>query len=262
MSVLLLLERLFLWFLFYSFIGWVYESIVVSIQQRRWVDRGFLNGPLCPIYGVGAVMFITLLGSIHNPVLLFLLAALGASVLEYVTSWAMERLFHARWWDYSDFPFNLNGRICLIGAVIFGFGGIAVNLYIQPFVAAWTAMIPAPIIAGLAAALFLAVVVDTTVTVAGIMNFETTLASFANFVQEYASKAGDSWQWSKDAVVQKAHEWSESSQSLLTRLRGMASELFNRQQQRMIRSFPHLRSASNRYNGIIETLRELFKSHK
>lgn len=100
---MLFVEKLFLWFLFYSFCGWVYESILVSILERRPVNRGFLNGPLCPIYGAGAVGAVVVLGQVHNPLVVFLLSMVGASILEYVTSWVMEALFHARWWDYSDY---------------------------------------------------------------------------------------------------------------------------------------------------------------
>ena len=121
---MLFVEKLFLWFLFYSFCGWVYESILVSILERRPVNRGFLNGPLCPIYGAGAVGAVVVLGQVHNPLVVFLLSMVGASILEYVTSWVMEALFHARWWDYSDYKFNLNGRICLLGAFVFGVGGV------------------------------------------------------------------------------------------------------------------------------------------
>lgn len=94
----LTLEYLFLWFLLYAFIGWVYESVLVSVSERRWVNRGFLNGPLCPIYGCGAVLAIVLLHDFTNPIEIFLISSFGASILEYITSWGMEKLFHARWW--------------------------------------------------------------------------------------------------------------------------------------------------------------------
>ena len=102
------IEYLLLWFLLYSCVGWVYESVLVSVLERRWVNRGFLNGPICPIYGAGAVLGILLLSGLRDhPVIIFLISALGASVLEFVTSWAMEKIFHARWWDYSDYRFNI-----------------------------------------------------------------------------------------------------------------------------------------------------------
>ena len=107
MAVALTLEYLFLWFLLYAFIGWVYESVLVSVSERRWVNRGFLNGPLCPIYGCGAVLAIVLLHDFTNPIEIFLISSFGASILEYITSWGMEKLFHARWWDYSHYRFNI-----------------------------------------------------------------------------------------------------------------------------------------------------------
>ena len=82
------IEYLLLWFLLYSCVGWVYESVLVSVLERRWVNRGFLNGPICPIYGAGAVLGILLLSGLRgHPVIIFLISALGASVLEFVTSW-------------------------------------------------------------------------------------------------------------------------------------------------------------------------------
>lgn len=135
----LTLEYLFLWFLLYAFIGWVYESVLVSVSERRWVNRGFLNGPLCPIYGCGAVLAIVLLHDFTNPIEIFLISSFGASILEYITSWGMEKLFHARWWDYSHYRFNIQGRICLLGAIVFGFGGVLIIDVVQPQVERLTA---------------------------------------------------------------------------------------------------------------------------
>ena len=96
------IETWFLWLMIYSIIGWVYESTICSIGHRKLINRGFLNGPYCPIYGTGAVL-----------VLLFFAGALVTCSLEYLTSWLMEKLFHARWWDYSKRKFNIGGRVCL-----------------------------------------------------------------------------------------------------------------------------------------------------
>lgn len=87
--------------MFYSIVGWVYESLICSVGARHFVNRGFLNGPYCPIYGFGAVFDLILLGKIENPFLLFLLGAIVTCTLEYLTSYGMEKIFHARWWDYS-----------------------------------------------------------------------------------------------------------------------------------------------------------------
>ena len=113
------IETWFLWLMIYSVIGWVYESTICSIGQRKLINRGFLNGPYCPIYGTGAVLVLLVLGRIQNPVLLFFAGAVLTCSLEYLTSWLMEKLFHARWWDYSKRKFNIGGRVCLIGAIVF-----------------------------------------------------------------------------------------------------------------------------------------------
>lgn len=112
----------FLLMLLYSFLGWCGEMVYCSLGQRRLCEkRGFLNGPICPIYGHGALLVLWALdGGCANPLLTFLLGALMTSALEYATSFAMEKLFHMRWWDYSARRFNLNGRVCLRNSVLFG----------------------------------------------------------------------------------------------------------------------------------------------
>ena len=254
---MLFVEKLFLWFLFYSFCGWVYESILVSILERRPVNRGFLNGPLCPIYGAGAVGAVVVLGQVHNPLVVFLLSMVGASILEYVTSWVMEVLFHARWWDYSDYKFNLNGRICLLGAVVFGLGGVVIVRVIQPQVEYWTGLMPLPVVHWLSIVCLLLLIIDLTVTVAGIAHFDDSLAAFTDIVQGYAAKAGDHWQWGRDALRGRIHDWAESSQEMLSGLRDVAALMLNEQQRRMIESFPHLKSVN--YERVLETIRELLR---
>ena len=113
-------EKYFFYFILYSIIGWGYETAMCSVRDRAFVTRGFLNGPYCPIYGVGAVLFLSLLGNEKSSVLIFIFGAMIASAVEYLTSFAMEKAFGARWWDYSDYKFNLNGRVCLGAAAVFG----------------------------------------------------------------------------------------------------------------------------------------------
>ena len=122
----------FLIFLIYSFFGWVMEVINSLIVRRRFVNRGFLIGPICPIYGTGALAITFCLGSIQNPLVIFFTSIILSAILEYATSVLMERLFHVRWWDYSNRPFNLNGRICLEALIVFGIGGTLVTLIFSP----------------------------------------------------------------------------------------------------------------------------------
>ena len=120
-------------FFFYCFYGWVWESCYVSARQRQWVNRGFLHGPLLPIYGSGAIiiLFVTLPVA-DNLWLVYILGLLAATALEYVTGAAMEALFKVRYWDYSKQPFNLNGYICLTSSIAWGFFSILLVRFIHP----------------------------------------------------------------------------------------------------------------------------------
>lgn len=119
----------FLLFILYSVIGWCIEVIWVGINKKEIVNRGFLIGPYCPIYGIGSLLIIILLKVYYdNPLLLFILAALICTILEYIISYIMEKLFRARWWDYSHLPFNVNGRVYLGNSALFGICGIVLSL--------------------------------------------------------------------------------------------------------------------------------------
>ena len=115
------LTQWLLFFFIYSFIGWIWESCYVSVRKRQWVNRGFLHGPMLPIYGSGAlVILISTIGVRENPWLIFLLGMLSATVLEYITGAVMERLFHVRYWDYRRQKLNLNGYICVSSSLCWG----------------------------------------------------------------------------------------------------------------------------------------------
>lgn len=111
-----------LFFFIYCFIGWIIESTYVSVRSLHFVNRGFLRLPLLPLYGSGAIIMLWLSLPVQgNLFLVFLFGMLGASALEYVTGYAMERLFKMKYWDYSNNPFNLNGYVCLTNSIAWGF---------------------------------------------------------------------------------------------------------------------------------------------
>ena len=121
-------------FIIYSILGWFMEVIIVSTKKRKLTNRGFLIGPWCPIYGFGALFITVLLKKYYeDPLVLFIMSFLLGSILEYVTSYIMEKIFHARWWDYSDHKFNVNGRISLITSLGFGFLGLILVYVFNPF---------------------------------------------------------------------------------------------------------------------------------
>lgn len=128
------LEYEILLFFACAFLGWVMEVSCKAVQFRRFINRGFLIGPYCPIYGCGAVLIGRILSRFaQEPVAVFVLAMVVCGVLEYLTSYAMEKLFHARWWDYSQKRFNLNGRVCANTLIPFGLMGLLLVYRVQPF---------------------------------------------------------------------------------------------------------------------------------
>ena len=125
----------FLIFYIYSIIGWITESTYATIKEKKLINRGFLIGPYCPIYGFGSLIMILYLEQYKNNLItVFILSVVLCSILEYFTSYLMEKIFKARWWDYNNEKFNLNGRICGQNSIIFGLGGIAIIYLIHPFI--------------------------------------------------------------------------------------------------------------------------------
>lgn len=170
-------------FFIYSFLGWIYETALVSIREKQWSNRGFLIGPICPIYGFGALVFI-LLGSSLNLWQTFLACMVSSAVLEYGTAWALEKFFHAAWWDYSHMPLNLNGYICLPASLFFGAAGTVVSHYLHPFLFPPVRALP-DAAQNVAALLLIAVVsADATLTVSSLSDFVTRMKAFETTVNQ------------------------------------------------------------------------------
>lgn len=128
------LVKWFLAFVIYSVIGYFVEVSEVSMKSRTVTNRGFLFGPVCPIYGFGGIiMVLTAEYFKDSAVTVFFTSMICCTILEYFTSFVMEKLFKVRWWDYSKLPFNLNGRICLQCSIMFGLGGLAIVYVVHPF---------------------------------------------------------------------------------------------------------------------------------
>ena len=121
-------------FLFYSFIGWIIEVIYTFITEKKFVNRGFLIGPLVPIWGFGAVLITLILKKDDSLFNLAISSAFIGTFLEYVVNYVMEKMFKVRWWDYSRLPFNINGRVWLGSSLFFGLGGILVVKFLNPII--------------------------------------------------------------------------------------------------------------------------------
>ncbi len=131
------------WFFIYSFLGWLWETCYVSAKEGEWVNRGFINGPFCTIYGCGALaVYLVLYPFQENLLILYFGGVIVATALEYVTAVLMENIFHTSWWDYSDKKFNFQGRICLGASVGWGFFTVGLFKILHPAVEKIVALYP------------------------------------------------------------------------------------------------------------------------
>lgn len=166
----------FLLFLIYSFIGWLIEVIGKLIEKHKFINRGFLIGPICPIYGHGCIlMILTLSRYKDNPLTLFIYAIFICSLLEYFTSYFMEKIFKARWWDYSTKRFNLNGRICAETMIPFGILGTLVICVINPIFEYLLNLFNFETIKITAIVLFIIYIIDYTISLVIMFGFKGTL---------------------------------------------------------------------------------------
>lgn len=166
----------FMLFFIYAILGWIIETTLVSIEKRKFVNRGFLIGPYCPIYGFGGLAITILLKNYtKDPIVLFLMAVIICGTLEYFTSYIMEKIFKARWWDYSARKYNINGRICLETVVPFGILGCLVMYVLNPITFKYLNMLSNSMLNIISAICFTIFITDNIVSYNVISSFTKTV---------------------------------------------------------------------------------------
>lgn len=232
-------------FFFYCFCGWVWESCYVSLCQRHWVNRGFLHGPLLPIYGSGAIIILLATIPVAEDLrLVWLFGMLAATALEYVTGAAMERIFKVRYWDYSNQKFNLNGHICLTSSIAWGFFSILLVRFIHPPIARLLARVPALCVDPLAHVLVAAFTVDAVRSVQAALDLRDLLARAAEENEDLRRLA-------KRAEVYAAFARDGLRRETLELRQKVGEELEERRQARKERVEASLR---RRFNAKLELL--------
>jgi len=157
---------LFLYFIFYSFAGWVWETVYCSIVERRLVARGFLYGPVCPIYGAGVIIMNLFFTPFKDNLLVFYLVSVVVMTLwEYAVAWLLETTTHIKYWDYSQFHFNYKGRVCLAVSLFWGILSYLAVFWIHPFVSSVILQIPEPILYAVFWISLLILLLDTATTI-------------------------------------------------------------------------------------------------
>lgn len=170
--------NLFAMFVTYSFLGWLMEVVFKLIETRKFVNRGFLMGPICPIYGfAGVFTYLILTDFSNNILLLFIMSVTSFAVLEYFSSWALEYLFHTRWWDYSHKKYNINGRICLRNLLFFGIIGCLGVYILNPFVMDIIDMINPSILRIVSCVLLIILILDLIMSIKLVNKLESYLSN-------------------------------------------------------------------------------------
>lgn len=196
------ISALVITFYIYGFCGWLWESFICPIITRHKIkNSGFLNGPIVPIYGVGAIVVALLFSSHDFYFSVFIEGAFVACVIEYVTSWAMETLYHRRWWDYSDKAFNVNGRVCLEGFLVFGLFSVVAVKFIQPQLMGMVMQFDKSVLCVMAIVFTIALMIDLWFTVTSLAHLEERIDMFIKDVEEYAQRALNGFENSKRNVL-------------------------------------------------------------
>ncbi len=190
--------QLFFIFIVFSVGGWVMETVLYLVRDKQAVKRGFLFGPVCPIYGVAAVMCDVTIGKLiehfkwaDNVFVIFIVGFFMSGLLEYFTHFAMEKFFHAMWWDYSGRKFNLNGRIYLNGLLIFAAGVVVIMKLLLPAMYKLIGVIPKPALYITCFVLYSIVIVDFSTTVVDLKGAVRTIRNFQATAVEGAQKGVD-----------------------------------------------------------------------
>lgn len=268
-----------LWFFFvYAFFGWCTEVAYAALVTGRFVNRGFLNGPVCPIYGFGVLLVAGLLTPLkENTLLLFLGSMVLTSALEWLGGFVLEKLFRQRWWDYSDEPFNLNGYICLRFSVAWGLACLLVMEIVHPAITIFIHWLPRMAGIPILAVLGLLLVVDAAATVKGVLRMNRHLEeidalarriraasdelgqSLAERVLDLSEKGQELKQTLRDKrvdVYEELAEWKEERSEDLEELRGRLEKLLSKRdklERRLVRAFPKM--SSRRYKEALERLK-------
>lgn len=266
-----------LYFFVYGFLGWCTEVIFAAFKQHRFVNRGFLNGPICPIYGVGVTLVIACLEAFQsNLLLLYISSVILVTVLEGVTGWAMDKLFHNKWWDYSKLPFNIGGYVCLLFSLIWGVACVFIVYFVHPLIHQVLSLIPHTAGIALIAILGIALLSDMIVTTSAIVKFNQYLELLKHITDELhaiSNQIGaelyqnvmhvlDMQESSRQKLDDVKLEVSEEILMQIVELKTRAQNLGEKvpkPARRLLKAFPKLESRN--YKAQLELFRQKLEQH-
>jgi len=257
---------LFLVFTVYSFLGWLTESIFCSVPAGKFINRGFLNGPFCPIYGVGGVVVVSALTPFkENLVVLYLAGVIITTLLEYGTGFALEKVFRTKYWDYSTHRYNFQGRICLENSLLFGLMCVVGILFIHPTLLDLLESIPETVLPWVAGIFVLYFVCDATLSVYTTFKLNGKLDEMQQVLDEIRERAA-AFKADKIETMQSALACLIDEETKAAYQKAL-SELYEKKdsieadvkclQCRIISAFPTMKSM--RSNESLQRMREIIR---
>lgn len=256
---------LFLLFTVYSFLGWACESIYCSLFAGKFINRGFLSGPFCPVYGVGGILVTAVLSPLQNNVaVLYLAAVFLTSTLEYFTGLTLEKLFNVKYWDYSKYKINLHGRICLKNSLIFGAMSVTFILYINPVLLDFLRALPKFILPIISAFLIAYFITDTYITSRAMLRLNGKLSELQQVIDEIKEKAHtatvEKIEVLQATIADLLDEKTKSRIKWLYEKKDLLESGIRLTQRRLIKAFPTMMSF--RYNESLQRIKEIIQSGK
>lgn len=259
---MLTLYQYFTLFAVYSFVGWCFEVVICSVDTGHFVNRGFLNGPVCPIYGFGMLAIITVLTPFTDSLpALFAGSMVLCTFLEFITGWRLKKLFHTTWWDYSAKPFNLGGYICLQMSLAWGLGGIIMMNFVHPLV-----MFNINIFSGTLGRIFLVLfyavfAIDIVATVLTITNLNKDLRRLNSFAQAVHRQSERMAQRLGDAAIKEDARMKEKREEQRLQLELLKEDFVHKKhfgRKRLFKAFPRMHhidfdeilNEAKKYHGI------------
>lgn len=234
------------YFILYSFIGWLLESITKTIEEKQLVNSGFLHGPVCPIYGLGAIIMLLCLSFLkEKPVLLFIASFIILSIWEYVVGIFLEKVFKTKYWDYSHLKFNFQGRLCLKNSIYWGVLGVVFICFVNPFVESYIKMIPINILLYTNIAVIVLIVIDLIVSISTLNTFEAMMRKINEFSENIKDKVKEQKgikSKAKDKPKVKNVEKTEEAIENLTVDQARLKIRIYRQIVRLKKAFPSMKS--------------------
>lgn len=233
--------NLWTYFIIYSIGGWILESVYRSIHEKKLINTGFLNGPFCPIYGVGTIIMILFLNKFSwNILVLFIISFIVLSLWEYLVGVFLEKVFKTKYWDYSDHKININGRVCLSNSIYWGILGVLFIKYIHPFVQKEVALVNPTALKIVIAIITIIFIVDTILSIINVKNIKSTLEKIEELNNQIKEKIEEAAKNKGKKLKEELLESKEKSLEKLNKKKNRMLRKLYRRVYRLKKAFPDL----------------------